>query len=134
MNSKICCLLLEDDPEDQQIFLEALHSVSEDTVCYAVSNGEQALHLLIQEEITPDYIFTDLNMPRMGGGEFLKKLKDIEKLRNIPVIVYSSDHSEDQMQNIKALGAIAVYPKSRLGILKDILKKYFPAPSGTTIL
>jgi CheY-like chemotaxis protein len=136
MSSKTqSCLLIEDDPEDQEFFLDALHSVSAHTGCYAVSNGEEALFMLQHERLNPDFIFTDVNMPRMGGLEFLKEIKRIEKLQNIPVIVYSSIYSEDQVQNVKQLGASAVYRKTRIGALKDILKKYFPESSrSTTIL
>jgi CheY-like chemotaxis protein len=136
MNSRVqCCLLIEDDPEDQEFFLDALHSVSASTGCYAVSNGEEALFILKHERLNPDFIFTDVNMPRMGGLEFLKEIKRIENLQNIPVIVYSSDYSEDQVQKVKQLGAFAVYCKTRIGSLKDILRKYFHDTSGkATIL
>ena len=135
MNSKTqCCLLVEDDPEDQEFFLDALHSVSANTGCYAVSNGEEALFMLQQERVNPDFIFTDVNMPRMGGLEFLKKIKAIEGLQNIPVIVYSSSCSEDEAQKVKQLGASAVYCKTRIGALKDILKLYFQPSGRTTIL
>lgn len=136
MSSKTqCCLLIEDDPEDQEFFLDALHSVSANIGCYAVSNGEEALFMLQHERVNPDFIFTDVNMPRMGGLEFLKKIKRIENLQDIPVIVYSSSYSEDNAQKVKQLGALAVYCKTRIGALKDILKQYFQEPTrGTTIL
>jgi CheY-like chemotaxis protein len=119
-----CCLLVEDDPEDQEFFIDVLHTVSATTGCYAVANGEEALFTLLEENFNPDYIFTDLNMPRMDGFEFIKNLRSIEKYRNIPVIVYSSDYSEEQIQKVKALGVSAIYSKTRSGALKDILRKY----------
>lgn len=129
------CLLIEDDPEDQEFFLDALHSISSTTGCYAVANGEEALFTLLQDGVLPDYIFTDLHMPRMGGLEFLKIIKSIEKFRNIPVIIYSSDYSDEQIQKVKGLGADAIYSKNRMSALKDILKKYFAEPpNGSTIL
>jgi CheY-like chemotaxis protein len=134
MNSKPCCLLVEDDPEDQEFFLDALHSASSDAGCYAVSNGEEALFTLLQDDFEPDYIFTDINMPRMDGLEFLRILKGLEKFRDIPVIVYTSDYSEDQIKKVKALGAIAIYSKTRWSALKEILKKYFPTTPDKTIL
>ena len=126
MNSKVkYCLLVEDDPEDQEFFIDALHSISSTTGCYAVLNGEEALLTLAQEQFTPDYIFTDINMPRMGGLEFLKTLKGIAKFRNIPVIIYSSEYSEAQIQKVKNLGALAIYRKTRFDTLKEILRRYF---------
>lgn len=126
MNSRAkYCLLVEDDPEDQDIFIDALHSISSTAGCYAVANGEEALLTLTQEQFTPDYIFTDLDMPRMGGLEFLKRLKKLEKFQNIPVIIYSGGWSEVQIQKIKKLGAKAIYAKTRMDILQEILKRYF---------
>ena len=126
MNMKAkCCLLVEDDPEDQEFFIDALHSISSTTGCFAVTNGEEALFTLAQEHFSPDYIFTDIKMPRMDGLEFLKIVKGIEKFQNIPVIIYSSQYSEVQMQKVKTLGATAIYSKTTMGVIKDILKKYF---------
>jgi CheY-like chemotaxis protein len=128
MKKEKYCLLVEDDPEDQEFFIDALHHVSSTTGCYAVSNGEEALYTLLQVDFNPDYIFTDLNMPKMDGFEFLRILRNMERFRNIPVIVYSSDYSEELIQKVKALGVMAYYSKTRIGALKDILKKYFHDP------
>lgn len=124
MNVKTC-LLVEDDPEDQEFFLDALHRVSEKTGCYAVSNGEEALSTLLEEDLFPDYIFTDINMPKMNGFEFLAVLKGIEKFKDIPIIIYSSDYSEEKIQKAKRLGAAAFYSKTRVNVLRSILTKYF---------
>ena len=131
MKKEKCCLLVEDDREDQEFFLDALHTVSSSTGCYAVGNGEEALLTLLQKGCEPDYIFTDLNMPRMDGIEFLRNLRAIERFRSIPVIVYSSDYSEEQIRKAQALGAIAFYSKTGMDVLKEILKKYFPAHKNT---
>jgi CheY-like chemotaxis protein len=119
------CLLIENDPEDQEFFIDTLHRISSKAGCYAVPNCEEALFTLTQEYIEPDYIFIEWSTPGMSGPDFLKILKGIEKFGGIPVIVFSSDYSEDQMQRLKSLGATAVYSKTRFGILGDILAKYF---------
>lgn len=124
------CLLVEDDPEDQQFFMEALHSVSNCVGCYAVGNGEEALSALLRDDFWPDYIFTDLHMPRMDGFEFIKIIKGIEKFRSIPIIVYSSDFSDSQLERVKALGATAFYSKTRLSALPEILRRYFTERSS----
>lgn len=126
MNNRTrCCLLVEDDPEDQEFFIDALHDISSDTGCYAVSNGEEALFALLDEHCIPDYIFTDLNMPGMGGMEFLRIIKGIEKFRHIPVIIYSSDYNEATIEQARALSVTAIYSKTRMSALKEILKRYF---------
>jgi CheY-like chemotaxis protein len=119
------CLLVEDDREDQEFFMSTLNEISETAACYVVENGEEALNALREDKIIPHYIFTDLNMPRMNGFEFIKRLKGIEAYQHIPVIVYSTDYSEEHIKSVKNLGATAFYRKTRLSILKEILRKYF---------
>lgn len=119
------CLLVEDDPEDQEFFVQALNAVSSNTGCYAVANGEEALLTLREKGIMPDYIFTDIDMPKMNGYEFLQTLKSTHEYRHIPVVVYSSTCSEDHIQKLKRLGAIAIYSKIRFNILPQILDEYF---------
>lgn len=129
IESKLC-LLLEDDRDDQELFIDALHAVSPDTGCYAVNDGQEALRVLIEEGFRPDYIFTDINMPRMDGFEFLKILRSIERFRDIPVIVYSSSYTEHHIQRIRSFAITAFHPKTGLGLLQEILKKYFPGPAA----
>jgi len=119
------CLLVDDDPEDQEMFIDALHEISATAGCFAVSNGEEALRRLLDSEYSPDYIFTDLQMPVMDGLDFLKGLRGMERFRHIPVIVFSSDVSEAQVAKFKQLGVSAIYLKHGEDALKQMLKKYF---------
>lgn len=123
-NKKYHCLLLEDDPEDQEMFINAIHEVSENTACYAVTNGIEALQVLEEAEFIPDFIFTDINMPLMDGFEFLKTIKASKAFRQLPVIIYSSDYSNETINKAKMMGASAIFSKSRPGVLKQILSKY----------
>jgi CheY-like chemotaxis protein len=119
------CLLIEDDPDDQEFFLDALHSVSSTSACFAVSDGEEALNTLLNENLRLDYIFTDIDMPRMNGIEFITAVKKIEKFKRIPVIVYTAGFSPDQIEKVRLAGADAIYSKTRMNALKGILAKYF---------
>jgi len=61
----------------------------------------------------PDLILLDMQMPRLGGSEFLKSLKDSGFFRNIPVIVVSGNESSDDIDACYEMGA------------KEYLKKPF---------
>lgn len=124
MTRTLSCLLIENDPEDQEFFMETLYNMFPHIGCYAVSNGEQALHVMLNDELQPDFIFTDLNMPKMGGLEFLQSLKRIESFNHIPVIVYTDDWSDEHIHAAKTLGAVGIYSKTRKSALAEILKKY----------
>ncbi len=66
-------------------------------------DGEQAAKLLFQEERTseplPDLILLDWNLPKMSGSEFLQQTKKHEKLRKIPVLVFSSSDAEGDIHD-----------------------------------
>ena len=125
MEPKIC-LLIDDDPDDQEIFLTALSDVSSSALCLVAPDGDRALELLYHEETMPDYIFLDLNMPRMNGFEFLAALKKSKILKNIPVIVYSTTSQQAQIEKVKKLGATEFFTKThKYHELCSFLKKYF---------
>jgi CheY-like chemotaxis protein len=117
------CLLVEDDREDQAFFMDTLSQVDSNVSCYAVSNGLEALVTLSQKDFTPDVIFTDLNMPKMNGLEFIKAMRQYDKFRDIPVIVYSTAIREMKIDSVD--GVTASYPKSSMETLRKILMKYF---------
>jgi CheY-like chemotaxis protein len=122
------CLLVDDDPDDQEVFLAALGDVSGSALCLIAPNGDTALALLNNKETIPDYIFLDLNMPRMDGFEFLTALKKNSVLRSIPVIVYSTTTLQTHIEKAKKLGAAEFFTKTyKYDELCSLLKKYFGA-------
>lgn len=91
-------------------------------------NGKEALQVL--EESWMDVVLTDINMPEMGGIEFLREVKQSEVLRNIPVIFVSTESSQTRMDEVTALGAAAYIkkpfmPEKIKAILLDVLTKAY---------
>lgn len=100
-------LLIDDDPDDQLLFNEALSEADNSVVYYGAFNGIDALDKLHSEEIPqPDLIFMDVNMPRMNGLDCLRELKKFEKLKSIPVIMYSTSCSLVYQKLCFANGAV----------------------------
>jgi len=96
-------LLVDDDTDDHEIFRSALSHIEDQITLLCASNGQAALQMLSAQETLPDFIFLDLNMPRMGGIQFLSEIKKSELLRSIPVIVYStSNHPHDKDRSLQA--------------------------------
>ena len=54
--------------------------------------------------LTPDLVITDLNMPEMNGFEFLQALRQIDKMKRTPVLMLTTETSDEQKQKGKALG------------------------------
>ncbi|MFN8344611.1 MAG: response regulator [Spirosomataceae bacterium] len=102
----LTCLLIDDDPDDQEIFLLALQDIKPSVKCRVVNDGFQALDLLQQNQsFVPDYIFIDLNMPRMNGKQCIRELKKIARLEQVPLIIYTTSSSEMDAEETRRLGA-----------------------------
>lgn len=98
-------LLVDDDEEDQEIFITAIKEVSSSVTCTALFDAREALEKLVIKVIIPDIIFLDLNMPVMNGQEFLTEIKKNPGLKNIPVIIFSTSSHSSTIRLTKELGA-----------------------------
>jgi CheY-like chemotaxis protein len=115
--------LVDDDIDDHEIFKSALAKVNEDLALITATNGYEALEALTMANTLPDYIFVDLNMPRMGGLQFLKEIKQTETLRHIPVIIYTTSSNPSDIAKTKELGAVSFVTKpSRFSELCSLLQ------------
>lgn len=118
-------LYVEDDSDDQDIFLESLREVAPNSTCHVVNNADEARDFLNQSEITMDYIFLDINMPKTDGITFLKEIKQDEIRKSIPVIIYSTASNQTYIDRCKELGAIEYFPKpNTFKAVCNILKQY----------
>jgi CheY-like chemotaxis protein len=115
---------VDDDVDDQEIFGLAVAELDNNAVCRFANDGLEALEALMDENFSPSLIFIDLNMPRMNGHECLAELRKIERLRDIPVFMYSTSSDPGLMATSTALGANNFIVKpSGFQALTDILKK-----------
>jgi len=69
------------------------------------SNGAEALELA--PKVKPDLIMMDVRMPKMTGYEACRQIKQIEELRNIPVIFLSAKGQDEEVQTGIEAGAVA---------------------------
>ncbi|MEO6038198.1 MAG: response regulator [Saprospiraceae bacterium] len=104
-------LLIDDDEDDQEIFLSAIEHVSEKVNCIVISDATEALQKLIDREIFPDVIFLDLNMPIMNGQQFLTAIKKSPVVNHIPVIIFSTASNARTIALTKELGATGFITK-----------------------
>jgi DNA-binding response OmpR family regulator len=116
-------LYVEDDPEDRDIFKEALLTISPHHTCLFAHDGKHAFEIL--EEFLPDYIFLDINMPGMEGKEILRELKSSTGLKSVPVIMFTTSDAEKDKVECKRLGAVDYIKKPTMfSDLCATLKKY----------
>lgn len=105
MSSSQRILIIDDDEDDREVFLEVVSEINPMVVAVTALNGADGLTKLMSFDTLPSMIFLDLNMPVMKGTEFLLKIKTMERLRDIPVIILSTISDEPAIQEVKALGA-----------------------------
>lgn len=92
-------LLVEDDEVDVMNVKRAFKKNNVTNPLYVCNNGLEALDFLrengdqIIKEI-PKIILLDLNMPKMGGIEFLREIRKDEKLKNISVFVMTTSNED----------------------------------------
>ncbi len=96
MNSDRPILLVEDDKVDAMTVRRALKELKVSNRLDVAGNGEEALHGLLRNphHEQPCIILLDLNMPKMGGLEFLKIVKTHKRAKRIPVIVLTTSRDE----------------------------------------
>ena len=91
-------VLADDDSDDCFFFEEAVTTFIPPANFTAVHDGEQLMKLLGDEtNKLPDVLFLDLNMPRKNGFECLTEIKKHEKLKHLPVVIFSTSHSYDDI-------------------------------------
>ncbi len=94
-----------------------------DTRFFEAEDGLRAVTFLEKNDV--DLVLSDLNMPRMDGTTFIRKLKSKKKTRSIPIFVISSmgnDLTEQQLleQGVDAVIRKPINPEKVLNALEDI--------------
>lgn len=98
-------LLVEDDEVDTMTVKRSLKDLHVHNSLITVSNGEEALDYLRDEQHQrPCIILLDINMPKMNGIEFLTVAKNDDKLKKIPVIVLTTSKEEQDKLDSFELG------------------------------
>jgi chemotaxis family two-component system response regulator Rcp1 len=102
-------LLVEDCPSDVRLIREALKQTSVDVGITVARDGMEALDYLRGSERgvnpRPNLILLDLNLPRKNGREVLAEVKSSPKLKQIPVVVMTGSHSDEDVAQAYALNA-----------------------------
>lgn len=127
------CLIVDDDVDDQEIFSMALQECGRDYPCVFINNAIDALAALAAGDLQPQYIFLDLNMPRMNGLQALEQLREMPALAHIPVVIYSTSTEDLYLDKTRALGAAAFITKPpTLSLLSRALDDFFNQQSNTS--
>ena len=133
MNQKRLNILLADDDTDDCIFFkEALQALPILTNLIAVHDGEELMKYLTEKSAQlPHVLFLDLNMPRKNGFECLSEIKHNEKLKDLPVIIFSTSNSQDKMNILFKNGAdVYIRKPANFTQLIQVLHHAIPVATG----
>ena len=103
-------LMVEDNPADARLTLEALRDILAGNNLHRVCDGREAMAWLRQEDQyrdapRPDIILLDLNMPQKDGRQTLAEIKTDTDLKRIPVVVFTTSTSENDILQVYDLNA-----------------------------
>lgn len=128
-------LLIEDNPADVLLTIEAFRECTASHNITAVKDGIEALGYLFNKDgyadaVRPDLILLDLNLPRKDGREVLSVIKADKHLSDIPVLVLSTSKNEEDIMNSYNLRANCYITKpveleQFIDIVKSIEKFWF---------
>ena len=95
-------LLVEDNPGDVRLIVEALRGADLASRLHVVGDGEEAIEFLRHrgrhvDAPRPDIVLLDLNLPRMEGHEVLADIKADAGLATIPILVLTSSSAEEDI-------------------------------------
>jgi len=103
-------LLIEDNPGDVRLAIEALKASEVAHNLHVVGDGVEALQFLYRkgkygDAPRPDIILLDLNLPKKDGREVLAEIKQDEDLKRIPVVVLTTSEAEEDILKVYNLHA-----------------------------
>ncbi|MDB6066602.1 MAG: two-component system response regulator [Pedosphaera sp.] len=112
-------LLVEDYEPDEHHLAIVLRRNRVTSTMQMVHDGNEALDFLFcrgrfqnrNAEQLPKVIFLDVRMPKVGGLEVLRQIKQDPRTRNIPVIIFTGSVYEQELEQARELGAVGILPK-----------------------
>jgi chemotaxis family two-component system response regulator Rcp1 len=98
----IVILMVEDNPGDVRLTVEALKEGKVRNILHTVEDGEEAMKFLHRQETytqapRPDLVLLDLNLPKKNGREVLAEIKVDPELRRIPVVILTVSKAEQDI-------------------------------------
>ncbi len=104
-------LLIDDNPDDIDLARRAVARRNSGTTLEAASSGREALERLNGNGNLPRAIFLDINMPEWNGFDVLRRLRENERTRHVPVVMLTTSNEPRDVLKSYELGANSYVPK-----------------------
>jgi CheY-like chemotaxis protein len=114
-------LIVEDDPASMDLALRIVRLEKHEPITTA--DGETAL--AVARAVRPDLILLDLHIPRLDGWGFVKKLREEEWAKSVPVVAVSASATPPERERALRTGCDDFLPKPYYPEqMRDILRKF----------
>jgi CheY-like chemotaxis protein len=120
-------LYAEDDHDDLLFVKEAFELYDDHISLYHAENGFQALLQLQEMEkanTLPCLVIFDINMPGMNGKEALMRIKQTDRLKNIPAVLFTTSSSENDKKFAENWGAVFITKPLLYAELEKLAKQF----------
>ena len=105
-------LLVEDNPDDIELTLDVFETINLGNKIVVARNGAEALDYLFGQGIysatkplLPQVMLLDLHLPKVDGLEVLRRVREAERTRRLPVVILTSSKEESDLVRSYDLGA-----------------------------
>lgn len=108
--------LIDDDEDEHYLFALALSEIDPSFIVKGHADATAAVLELASTNDIPDYIFLDINMPRINGWQCLQQLREVRALTEIPIAMYSTSCMESDRLTSEHLALASVYMNKKNSI------------------
>lgn len=91
--------LVDDDSEEAELFQDAMSKIDAGIEVLWHADVMEALDALIREEEQPDFLFLDLNIPKVSGKDMLRLMRQNKVTSDVPVVIYSTSISRKDIED-----------------------------------
>jgi len=125
MNKNGAIIIVEDDPDDQEMFSVVFKELNYKNEIIFFNDGQEALAYLTAESSEPFIVFSDINMPKLNGIELRKQIHENENIRikTIPYLFFTTSAEQNAVIDAysKSIQGFFVKPSSFQN-LKELVK------------
>lgn len=97
-------LYVDDDSDDREIFGAAIHAINPGVRYNEFEAGEKIIDFLKREKLKPDYIFIDINMPKMNGYECAQEIVSVNGIGCSHIVMYSTHFNTRDAEKFDQMG------------------------------
>jgi CheY-like chemotaxis protein len=116
-------IIVDDDPEDLDLYNELFVAIDPAINVKSFLQAPEALASLRQLKHLPDLVILDLNMPEMGGLDFLREVRADKTLKWINVVVVTTTCTNGNTEAVLALRAACLRKQTRFEDFKILIKR-----------